>query len=153
MIEQTPTPPQQPTPAPSQTLKPPLVSPNEPQIPKRGGSSPVKFIPGLFVLLIGVFLLIFGIVSSTSNPPSLKGDTSSQLATAESTYDANALDTDSAMQQQVAVGWYTNDLLIVLNNATANSTQKTTLSVYLSIGLLLVALGGYLMLSKLLAKE
>ena len=77
----------------------------------------------------------------------------SELAAAKSTYDTNASGTESAMQQQVAVGWYTNDLLIVLNNATANSTQKTTLSVYLSIGLLLVALGGYLMLSKLLAKE
>jgi len=153
MIEQTPIPPQEPTPAPSQTLQPPPVSPNEPQIPKRGGSSPIKFIPGLFVVLIGVFLLIFGIVSSAGNPPPRKEDISSQLAAAESTYDANAEDTDSAMQQQVAVGWYTNDLLIVLNNATANSTQKTTLSVYLSIGLLLVALGGYLMLSKLLVKE
>ena len=35
----------------------------------------------------------------------------SELAAAKSTYDTNASGTESAMQQQVAVGWYTNDLL------------------------------------------
>lgn len=151
---------------PAQSQEQSLASPQESQMLKRGGSSFIKFVPGFFVLVIGVFLLVFGLIvsSGATNPLSTKGAMTSDLDSAKSTYDANAVGTESAMQQQVAIGWYTNDLLVILNNATANMTdnmynatananKKITLSVYISVALLLVALGGYLMLSKLLEKE
>ena len=154
--EQIPTPHQDQTPDSSQTQEQPLVSSKESQMSKRKAIPLVKFIPGLFVLVIGVFLLGFGLIISSGNATSkvsTKGDMASELAVAKSTYDTNATGTESAMQQQVAVGWYTNDLLNILNNATASSNNNLMLSVYISAALLLVALGGYLMLSKLLEKD
>lgn len=141
---------------PAQTQEQPSVSSKESQMSKRKAIPLVKFIPGLFVLVIGVFLLGFGLIISSGNATSkvsTKGDMASELAAAKSTNETNATGSDSAIQQQVANGWYTNDLLNILNNATASSNNKLMLSVYISAALLLVALGGYLMLAKLLEKE
>lgn len=90
------------------------------------------------------------------------------LKTAETRYDANNSSTESAPQQQVVNGWYTNDLLVVVAGAASDtqkanqalaenqqkilsSNSKVVLFTWLSISILLVGIGVYFVLDKALA--
>jgi uncharacterized membrane protein len=83
-------------------------------------------------------------------------DVNSALSSAKTTFDANNGTTDTAPQQAVANGWYTNDLLIVTAqavDASNNTEQKVldsnkTLSIVLvvSVGVLLLAFGAFFVL-------
>src|SRR5450759_2835107 len=102
-------------PAPAQQLKE----------PRRWGKTLVQLLPGLFVLLIAVMLVIVGLALSSS--PTVvttnKLDFSSELSSAKSTFDLNNSSSASAPQQSVCNGWYTNDLLVVLTNAVGESAN------------------------------
>lgn len=118
-------------------------TPYQPQA--QGSNFLARFMPGLVFVIAAIILVVFGLIISTSTP-----STSSEIAEATSRYNSNNDSADSAPQQQVSNGWYTNDLLLVLNNEIRNSNNKLVLTIWVSAALLLAALGGYFILSKVL---
>jgi hypothetical protein len=95
----------------------------------------------LAVTAIAVFFLMAPEVTSES----LTGALNEGINFAEETYSANAERTETAPQQQVVNGWYTNDLLNVIARAAAQSPAQTTddrTAALLVIGLLAIALWG-----------
>lgn len=151
-----------------QSLEPPAGPPVEPKKQKRGGKILMQLLPGLFVLLLAVALVVVGLALSSGPTVATpnKVDFSSELSTAKSRYDLNNSSAASAPQQSVVNGWYTNDLLIVLTNAVSDSAngysavtanqqeilnfnKKLMFLIWISMALLMVALAGYFMLSRL----
>ena len=126
-------------------------TPYQPQA--QGRNFLARFMPGLVFVTTAIILVVFGLIISTSTP-----STSSEIAEATSRYNSNNDSADSAPQQQVSNGWYTNDLLLVLNNELRDgirdeireSNNKLVLTIWVSAALLLAALGGYFILSKVL---
>jgi hypothetical protein len=118
-----------------------------------------RIIPGLVIAVLAIALLVVGIAfingKMKTNVQSAI-DVNSALSSAKTTFDANNGTTDTAPQQAVANGWYTNDLLIVTAQAvyaSNNTEQKVldsnkTLSIVLvvSVGVLLLAFGAFFVL-------
>jgi len=117
-----------------------------------------RFMPGLVFVTAAIILVVFGLIISASTPSTSTSSTSSKIAAATARYETNNVSADSAPQQQVSNGWYTNDLLLVLNNELRDgirdeireSNNKLVLTIWVSAALLLAALGGYFILSKVL---
>jgi hypothetical protein len=132
-----------------------------------------RLIPGLMVIALAIVLVVVGLVLAGKAPTAqvpTTSDVKSSLDSAKATFDANNSTTGSAVQQQVANGWYTNDLLIItaesIDKVNANqvafveaqqkildSNSKLSLVIVLSIGIMLAAFGAYFVLSKWLGNE
>ncbi len=127
--------------------------PGPPELPQdadmlKGRNSFRQFVPGLIVLVMAVILVAVGILISTSIP-----STSSNLTAAKDTYETNNTGTEYSTQQTVVNGWYTNDLLIVLDKEMRDSNKKLSFTIWISVALLLVAFGAYFILSKRLQRD
>lgn len=130
----------------------------------------MRFIPGLVVAVLAVALVLAGFMfigSTKKVEVPVSSDLTNKLAAAKSSFDANNTTTASALQQQVANGWYTNDLLTVLadgidstnNTAIAiaagqqkvlDSNRTLSLVLVISVAVLLLALGAYSLLKEAL---
>lgn len=118
-----------------------------------------QLIPAVVVIGFGLLLLVLGLAiggkSSTFDKPIIE-NVSADIASAQSRYDENESSSASSPQQTVSNGWFTNDLLVIVaktlgqsNVEIVNSNQRIVLTIWLSMGILLMASGSYLVLTKL----
>jgi len=130
-----------------------------------------RIIPGLLVIVVAAALVVAGLnISRGADTVRVPADInmSAEVAAANSRYSLNNLGAQSAPQQEVCNGWYTNDLLNILVTATSrtiegnqivaanqqmivDSNQRLMVLIWLSVAALLFALGLYFIISSLLS--
>ena len=134
-------------------------------------------IPGAVVILLGILVVVVGIVvggggdSCVTAPVNIvEVDINEEVEAAGARFDINNASAESAPQQQVCNGWYTNDLLVVIGKALASvgetnkpilgnqqkileSNNKMTKVIWISIALALVAFGSFFILWAIFKEE
>lgn len=167
--------------------QPPTVPSNQPQYPAAPGDQQQpppqvsyqtmaehrglsRFVPGLVVALLAIVLVVVGFMfvgSAKKIEVPASSEVTNKMASAKINFDANNTTAASAPQQQVANGWYTNELLTVLalgidsTNNTAiviaagqqevlDSNRTISLVLVISVGALLLSFGAYFLLKEAL---